>query len=146
MQGTLVFQPLLSPQVTIPTALSSASLAEPVRLIQSAINLTDKVLSLVSCSVSLHTRSAVLMPCYQHFLRPAQPIGPATRLSGSVSACTSPLSRITYHAVMSPIQLSVSIAPVLLVWQVTSGVTLACFGAIYPNRQDRTIRASPNDQ
>jgi hypothetical protein len=73
------------------------------------------------------------MPCYQHFSHPAQPIGPAT-LSRWVSLhMQGPAYPVTYHAVMSPI-LIVGINRVyyLLVRQVTSEVTLAGFGAIYP--------------
>ncbi len=44
-----------------------------------------------------------------------------------------PAYPVTYHAVMSPILIvGINRAHYLLVWRVTSEVTLAGFGAIYP--------------
>lgn len=134
MQGTLVFQPLLSPQVTIPTVLSSASLAQtPSAYTVSASPYTVQGSdSRIVVSFTPYAVGSTFMPCYQHFSHPAQPIGPATRLSGFVPTCkvSHTLSLIMRLCHLS--QSSVSIAPVLLVWQVTSEVTLAYFGAIYP--------------
>ena len=134
MQGTLVSQPLLSPQVSIPTVLFSASLAVqlPFRLIQLSVQGSEPrlVLSFIPYAVG-----STFMPCYQHFSRPAQPIGPATRLSGSVSTCKARIFLPCHLSCgyVKPIPtVGLNRALYLLVWQVTSGVTLAAYGAIYP--------------
>jgi len=95
MQGTLVFQPLLSPQVTVPTALFSASLAQtPSAYTVSAINLHCQgsepriVLSFTPYAVG------TTHPCNQAFITPRnlsvpQPVSPG--LSPHVR------SRISHH-------------------------------------------------
>ena len=148
MQGTLVFQPLLSSQVTIPATLSSASLAEPLRLIQFRLSTyTDKVLSLVSCSVSLHTRSAVhSCLAISTFLTPRnlsvpQPVSPG--LSPHAR------SRIPCHlscGYFKPIPIVGFNRAWLACLAGDLGGHTCRFRRNLSKRQDRTIRASPNDQ